>query len=66
VRGARRIKRDCFGAPLSPAATQAPLACQADLENRATAVYRAADHGSAAPLASGQPDGAEVDGELVA
>ena len=57
--------RDRFGAPLGSAATPAPMACRADLADFATAVYRAADHGSAAPLASGQPDGAELDGELV-
>ena len=57
--------RDRFGAPLGPAATQALMACRADLEDFATAVYRAADHGSAAPPASGQPDGAQLDGELV-
>jgi hypothetical protein len=58
--------RDRFGAPLGPAATQALSACRADLEDFATAVYRAADHGSAAPLPSGQPDGTELDGEPVA
>jgi hypothetical protein len=58
-------RRDRFGAALGPTATQALIACRADLEDFATAVYRAADHGSAAPPAPGQPDGAEPDGKLV-
>jgi len=42
-------RRDRFGAPLGPAATQALSACRADLEDFAIAVYTAVDHGSAAP-----------------
>ena len=39
--------RDRFGAPLSTEAGQAVEACREDLEEFATSVYQAADHGSA-------------------
>lgn len=43
--------RDPFGTPLREEAEQALAACRTDLEAFATSVYRAADHGSAAPSA---------------
>jgi hypothetical protein len=49
--------RDYFGATLEPAATQALAACRNDLEEFAASVYRAADHGSAAPNGLTEPEG---------
>jgi hypothetical protein len=57
--------RDPFSAPLRAEAEQALEACRADLEAFAAAVYRAADHGSAAVSEQeervGAPD-ASIDG----
>src|SRR5215204_6365097 len=44
--------RDRFGAPLASDAEQAIASCRDDLEDFATSVYEAADHGSAGPSAS--------------
>ena len=41
--------RDRFGAPLATEAERALSACREDLEDFATSVYEAADHGSADP-----------------
>lgn len=49
----RKIRsRDHFGAPLAEEADGAVTACQQSLENFASSVYEAADHGSAGPSAS--------------
>lgn len=44
--------RDRFGSPLSTEAERAVAACREDLEDFATSVYEAADHGSAGALGS--------------
>ena len=44
--------RDRFRAPLASEAEQAIASCRDDLEDFATSVYEAADHGSAGPSAS--------------
>ncbi len=43
--------RDRFGAPLATEAERAVAACREDLEDFATSVYEAADHGSVGPSA---------------
>jgi hypothetical protein len=47
--------RDPFGAPLRAEAEQALESCRIDLETFAAAVYRAADHGSAAAIEQEEP-----------
>ena len=48
--------RDYFGATREPAAAQALAACRNDLEEFAASIYRAADHGSAAPNELTEPE----------
>jgi hypothetical protein len=53
--------RDSFGAPMRGEAEQVLAACRTDLEAFAAAVYRAADHGSAAAVEREMPADAAAD-----